>query len=234
MNSRQRDEQETRNTAEVMTWIEHLAALPDLPIDLDLLCHINRLTLRNTDRDYWAGRVRSEVDWQQPEDWSRRRALVALDERGLAVAHERTGELLVRFPPDREVGALLAGLLDWLHSANAADLHPVVRAALLHQRFTAIHPFRDGNGRTARALTTLLLWRAGFPAEILLLQTRAGRASNRLHRGAASRADHGDVQAWVVFFAEALREALQLAVDSSTYLPRMGTLRAGVILEHLG
>ncbi len=55
MDSRQRDEQETRNTAQVMVGIEHLASQPDLPIDLDLACHINRLTLLKTDRDYWAG-----------------------------------------------------------------------------------------------------------------------------------------------------------------------------------
>jgi len=76
--NRTRDEQEARNTAEVMIWIEHLARLPDSTIDLDLVCHINRLTLRRTDRDYWAGRVRAEVDWQRPDEWSRQRAIVVL------------------------------------------------------------------------------------------------------------------------------------------------------------
>src|SRR5512137_2611579 len=170
MSSRLRDAQETRNAAEVMGWIRHLADRVEVEVELDLICHINRVTLRGTERDYWAGRVRSEVDWQAPDDWSRPRALVALDERGLAVLDEHTGELVVQFPTDREVGPLLEELLAWLNSALAAALHPVVRAAIFHQRFTAIHPFRDGNGRTARALTTLLLWRAGFPAEILLLQ----------------------------------------------------------------
>lgn len=89
MDSRQRDEQETRNTAEVMTWIEHLAGQPEQPIDLDLICHINRLTLRETDRDYWAGRVRSEVDWQQPEDWPRRRAIVAITRNGCSSLRKR-------------------------------------------------------------------------------------------------------------------------------------------------
>jgi Fic family protein len=155
------------------------------------------------------------VDWQQPEDWSRRRALVALDERGLAVADERIGVLLVQFPPDRKVGILLVELLDWLHSTDTAQLHPVVRAALLHHRFTSIHPFRDGNGRTARAITTLLLWRAGFPAEILLLQRMLDvRRTDYIE--SLRRADQGDVQGWVVFFAEALRDALQLAVSGST------------------
>lgn len=208
MDSRQRDEQETRNAAEVMTWIEHLASQPDLPINLDLICHINRLTLLKTDRDYWAGRVRSEVDWQQPEDWPRRRALVALDERGLAVADEHTGELLVQFPPDRDVGPMVDALMAWVNSQDAEALHPVVRAALFHQRFTAIHPFRDGNGRTARALTTLLLWRAGFPTQILVLQ-RILDERRDAYIDSLRAADRGRHQEWVQFFAQAVLDALK-------------------------
>ena len=207
MNSRRRDEQETRNAAEVMAWIERLAAQRDVPVDLNLVCHINRLTLRGTERDFWAGRIRSEVDWQQPEDWSRPRAFVSLDERGLAVADERTGELLAQFPPDREVGPLLNDLLAWLNSTYAVALHPVVCAAIFHQRFTAIHPFRDGNGRTARALTTLLLWRAGFPTEILVLQ-RVLDARRDSYIAALRAADRGGLDAWVQFLADAVREAL--------------------------
>ena len=210
MSSRPRDAQETRNAAEVMGWIRHLAERVEVEVELDLVCHINRVTLRGTERDYWAGRVRSEVDWQAPADWSRPRALVALDERGLAVADEHTGALLVQFPTDREVGPLLEELLTWLNSARAAALHPVVRAAIFHQRFTAIHPFRDGNGRTARALTTLLLGRAGFPAEILLLQ-RILDERRDLYITALRQADQGDLEGWTRFFAQAVRDALRLA-----------------------
>jgi hypothetical protein len=42
--------------------------------------------------------------------------------------------------------------LAWLSSPAAAALHPVVRAAIFHQRFTAIHPFRDGMRRPAPML----------------------------------------------------------------------------------
>jgi Fic family protein len=210
MSSRLRDEQETRNAAEVMAWVRHLADHDEVPLGLDLVCHINRLTLRGTVRDYWAGRVRSEVDWQQPDDWSRPRALVALDERGLAVADEHTGRLLVQFPTDHEVGPLLEELLAWVNSDPAAALHPVVRAAIFHQRFTAIHPFRDGNGRSARALTTLLLWRAGFPVEILLLQ-RVLDERRESYIAALRQADRGDLGGWTRFFAQAVRDALRLA-----------------------
>ncbi len=209
MSGRTRDEQETRNTAEVMTWIEHLAAHLDVPIDLNLVCHINHLTLRDTDHDHWAGRVRAEVDWQQPKEWSRPRAIVAPnEEHGLAVADSCTGEVLVQFPPDREVGPLLDALLAWLNSPQATALHPVVRAAIFHQRFTAIHPFRDGNGRTARALTTLLLRRNDFSIEILALQRVIDERRNA-YITTLQQADQGDLNSWLQFFSIAVRDALQ-------------------------
>lgn len=208
MYNRTRDEQEARNTAEVMIWIEYLARLPDSTIDLDLVCHINRPTLRRTDRDYWAGRVRAEVDWQRPDEWSRQRAIVALDERGLAVADKRTGKLLVRFPPDREVGPMLEQLLTWIGSPAAAALHPVVRAGLFHQQFTAIHPFRHGNGRTARAIVILLLWQSGFPTEILALQ-RVLDERRDAYVAALRAADQGNIQEWVRFIVNAVVDALQ-------------------------
>lgn len=96
MSERRRDEQEIINAQEVMTWITHLSSLPDLVIDLNLLCHINRLTLRNTERYHWAGRIRSEVDWQYPDEWSRLRAIVATEEaHGLVVLDENTGKIMV-------------------------------------------------------------------------------------------------------------------------------------------
>lgn len=213
MSSRTREEQETRNTAEVMAWVEHLTTHPDVPIDLNLVCHINRLTLRDTEQDHWAGRVRAEVDWQQPEEWLRPRAIVARDEEhGLAVVDEHTGETLVRFPPDRDVGPLLNALLSWLSLPETAALPPVVRAAIFHQRFTAIHPFRDGNGRTARALTTLLLRRDGFPIEILALQ-RILDERRDVYIATLREADRGDLNSWLQFFTQAVRDTLQQALD---------------------
>ena len=208
MSQRRRDEQEALNAAEVMAWIEHLAVHPEVPIDHNLIGHINRLTLAGTERDFWAGRIRPEVDWQQPQDWSRPRAIVALEEPGLAVADERTGELLVKFPSDREVGALFIELLSWLNSKPASALHPVVRAAIFHQRFTAIHPFRDGNGRTARALTTLILWRNGFSLEVLTLQ-RILDERREDYMATLRQADRGEMAGWVGFFVEAVRDALR-------------------------
>jgi Fic family protein len=69
-------------------------------------------------------------------------------------------------PPDQgDVPDLMRALADWLQSA---DPHPVVTSALAHLQFVAIHPFWDGNGRTARGLSTLILQRSEFAFRRLL------------------------------------------------------------------
>lgn len=55
-----------------------------------------------------------------------------------------------------KVEKALNDLLDWIKSSQF-QIHPVVIAAIIHFRIAAIHPFADGNGRTARALTSLFL-----------------------------------------------------------------------------
>ena len=215
--SRARDEQEMRNGVEVMRWIEHLVAYPDVPINLDLICHLNRLILRGTERDYWAGRLRAEVDWQKPEEWKLPRAIVALDEPGLAVVNPQTGEFVVKFPPDSQVKPMLDALLDWLASPQAAIEDPVIRAAILHQQFTRVHPFRDGNGRTARALVTLVLRRDGFTFELLVLQ-RLLDERRESYIAALREADQGDLTRWIEFFAATLADAIDEADRQSLSL----------------
>lgn len=62
---------------------------------------------------------------------------------------------------------------DWLALDTTQSVHPVELAALVHYKFIIIHPFIDGNGRTARILMNLILMRAGFPPVIIKLEERA-------------------------------------------------------------
>lgn len=61
-----------------------------------------------------------------------------------------------------EIEAAMGDLVDWANE-NRDRLHPVQYAADLHLKFVSIHPFRDGNGRTARLLMNLALTEAGYP-----------------------------------------------------------------------
>jgi Fic family protein len=61
----------------------------------------------------------------------------------------------------------MSEFVDWLNSKEAQNLHSIEYATLAHYRFVSIHPFRDGNGRTARLLMNLLLLRVGYPIVII-------------------------------------------------------------------
>jgi Fic family protein len=75
-------------------------------------------------------------------------------------------------PPDMlVVPEQMLALLNW-YDTQAGQMHPVERAARLHVDFVKIHPFVDGNGRTARLLLNLELLKAGFPAIVLPVEKR--------------------------------------------------------------
>jgi Fic family protein len=73
---------------------------------------------------------------------------------GTALANERTGEIIYT-PPEGEdlLRSLLANWERFLHETT--DLEPLIRMAVAHYQFEAIHPFTDGNGRTGRVLNSL-------------------------------------------------------------------------------
>lgn len=83
---------------------------------------------------------------------------------------------------------------------------PEVKSAWLHHRFTQIHPFQDGNGRVARALSSLVFLREGlFPLVV--------RDSDREdYIGALEKADAGDLGPLVSFFAHRQRDAVLKAL----------------------
>lgn len=76
----------------------------------------------------------------------------------------------VSMPMPREVPNLMGEFETWLTSKP--DLHPVAFAGEAHYRLASIHPFVDGNGRTARLLMNLLLMMEGYPPAILRKRDR--------------------------------------------------------------
>jgi Fic family protein len=79
--------------------------------------------------------------------------------KGRWVADSITGEPL--FAPPAE--SLVPRLIDQTcRRMNTWSAHPALRSAWIHVAIAAIHPFRDGNGRTARVLSSLAMYRGGF------------------------------------------------------------------------
>lgn len=72
------------------------------------------------------------------------------------------GSIAFRPPVSIEIPFLIKDFFEWATSEQAKTLHPIFRAAITHYQLVFIHPFVEGNGRTARALATLLLYSQGY------------------------------------------------------------------------
>lgn len=113
-------------------------------------------------------------------------------------------------PPEAwEVPQQMSDWADWLNK-GARDVHPVERAALAHHRLVTIHPFIDGNGRTARLAMNLLLMRDGYPATIIL------RTNRRQYYRVLAQADAGNYTPLVNFVARAVERNLTLYLEACT------------------
>lgn len=74
----------------------------------------------------------------------------------------RPQEVLYTAAEAKRVRLLITDLLQWIHNSEKQHIHPIIVAGIVHLEIAAIHPFIDGNGRTARALATLLLYQRGY------------------------------------------------------------------------
>jgi len=76
-------------------------------------------------------------------------------------------------PPDySQVESLVNGMFDRINSVDFKKLPALLQATEVHARFVSIHPFVDGNGRTARLLTNYFLWAKGLPGILLPWENR--------------------------------------------------------------
>ncbi len=73
-----------------------------------------------------------------------------------------TEHLRYQGPPASELEILLNEMAEWYKKATDEQLHPVIKAGILHLQFVSIHPFTDGNGRMARLLTQWSLYKDGW------------------------------------------------------------------------
>jgi Fic family protein len=119
------------------------------------------------------------------------------------VRDERQDEVVYEAPGAEEVPALMDALVDSLHTGVSID--PVVRSAMAHLNLVMIHPFRDGNGRMARALATSVLTRSdiGEPEfssiEEWLGANTEDYYSVLAHTGHGSWQPRDDADLWLAF-----------------------------------
>ncbi|WP_429055340.1 Fic family protein [Aeromonas jandaei] len=123
-------------------------------------------------------------------------------------------------PPRVGLEEALATFVDWFRSSlDEPCLDPLLRAAISHIWFVTLHPFDDGNGRIARALTDLALSQANnqsitlYAMSTVIFEHRADyyRALEQTQRGGV------DVTEWLVWFLDTLNVTLEQAQQSCTH-----------------
>ena len=82
---------------------------------------------------------------------------------GQNAIYEGYSKKIVYLPPEaKDVENLMKELVKWLNKSEQEALPCPLRAAIAHYQFVTIHPYYDGNGRTARLLATVMLHRGGY------------------------------------------------------------------------
>ncbi len=125
---------------------------------------------------------------------------------GTQLINDRTGEVIYT-PPEGEacLRDLLANWERFLH--NQTELDPLVRMAVGHYQFEAIHPFADGNGRTGRVLNILYLIQADLlTLPILYLSRHIIAHKADYYRLLLDTTRSGNLEPWVIFMLQAVEE----------------------------
>lgn len=125
--------------------------------------------------------------------------------------------------PPIHVDSEMGNLIEWF--SKYSDDDPIIVATWLHHRFTQIHPYQDGNGRVARALTTMVLLQADLLPLVLDRDLRVE------YIDALESADLGDLAPLALIFARLERAAIlqALSVDADADISRHRALTSAVI-----
>src|SRR5262245_59942068 len=118
-------------------------------------------------------------------------------------------------PPPNHLHDCLKALEEFLHTP-AAQLSPLINAALRYVKFETIHPLNDGNGRGGRLLIALILCTEGVlrePSLYLSLYFKTRRQQYYDQLDAIRRT--GDWESWLRFFLEGVQTTSQQAVDTA-------------------
>lgn len=203
-------------------------------------------------RVQFAGRQRDvrEVDhyWHamiQVEEWARTgaplsretiRKLHAIVEKGPRrkpseyrteqnVVRDSASGAIVYLPPEaKDVPRLMGELVEWVRQAEANEVPSAVIAGLAHYQFVTIHPFMDGNGRTARLLATLILHRGGLGLRGFYsleeyhardIETYYDQLNTHEHHNYYEGREHVDLTPWVEYFTGAVARVFSIAGEEA-------------------
>ena len=193
-----RDEQEVAGYAEVMGLV--FASWQDIAFTENHIKQLHQNLLAYSEKD-----ARHRGHYKTTPN-----SVVAFDENGKQIG------VVFQTAAPFDTPRLMTELVTWVRDEVATGhLHPLLIIALWVVVFLEIHPFQDGNGRLSRALTTLLLLRAGYSyvpyssLESVIEQNRQAYYLALRQTQATIRTEAPDWQPWLTFFLRSLAEQVR-------------------------
>ena len=126
------------------------------------------------------------------------------------VGNRITGEVIFMPSPPENVPKLVMEFAGWINSKESYELHPVLVAGISHYELARIHPFVDGNGRTARALATLILYSREFDIKRFFTMDDYYDMDRRAYYNALGSVNQKsfDLTSWVEYFTEGVKVSI--------------------------
>jgi len=185
--ARDRDIQEILNYREVLKYIE---TVKEEPITEKILLQTHKLTTKKILPSEQSGQYRKV---------------------GVRVTNTKTGETSYLPPAPIQIPSLVRDFLFWLNRATSEETHPIIKAAITHYVLVATHPFTDGNGRVARAVATLVLFKEGYDIKKFFsleeyFDRDAGRYYTVLQQTSnqPKNLNERDLTSWIEYFTQGL------------------------------
>ncbi|MBD3347097.1 MAG: Fic family protein [Chitinivibrionales bacterium] len=178
-----KDHLEAKNHKEALEFLYDLVSgTKRHSVSEGLIRTVHQLVMHDTDKE-WAGKYRNSNVYIAGTEHVSPDALDVLKEM----------RLLVR----------------WF-AKETGSTHPIELAALFHHSLVKIHPFFDGNGRTARLMMNVILMQAGYPLVIILKNDR------KKYYRVLEQADKGNFKELVVFISLAVMRSLEIYIKVLT------------------
>ena len=192
--------EDVKEVANYGSALEHgLARLKDLPVSLRLIREMHERLMHGVRGDSMTpGEFRRSQNWIGPP--------------GCTLA-----DAAFVPPPVAEMTQALSDFEKYLHEPPV--LPPLVRLALIHYQFEAIHPFLNGNGRIGRLLITLLLCVEGLlPQPLLYLSAFFEHHRQEYYRLLMAVSQSGSWTPWIAYFLRGIAEQSSDAVKRANLL----------------
>lgn len=124
---------------------------------------------------------------------------------------------VVEYMPSKhkDVPRLVSEFLDWLNSNKIKEINPVILAGIVHYEIARIHPFIDGNGRTARLMASLVLYKSGFDHRRFFALDDFYDENRAAYYAALKTAqtDKGDITKWLEYFTDGVLYSIDKVKD---------------------